>query len=226
MSLSKQEMAYLRIRERILSGHYSPGYRLVIAQLARELGVSAIPVREAVHRLNAEGIVVFNRHTGAMVAPVNESAYVDTLRVGAVIEAYATAVAAPYLGPADFQRLREINAQMEDAMAALDFVRFGRLNREFHLTIYEHCPNAYLVECIRRGLQRLDQVRHSVFGFIPARPKRSVEEHEELIKALENGAPASEIEAAARQHKLNTVSKFHEWASENLREEQGAKPKA
>ena len=66
--LTKQERVYRAIRERILSGAYGPGYRVVIDALAEEFGVSALPVREAIWRLEAEGLVVYRPNAGAQVA--------------------------------------------------------------------------------------------------------------------------------------------------------------
>ncbi len=219
MSISKQEAAYRTIRERILTGRYTPGFRLVINQLAKELGASTIPVREAVRRLEAEGLVVFSPNAGASVAPVDESAYLETLEVLAVLEGYATAAAAPHLGPEDLQRLREITRQMESAIGVHDFPSFARLNREFHILIYERCPNAYLWEAIRRGFQRMDQIRHNVFGFIPGRAPASVTEHMELLDCIERGDSLELIERLARQHKLNTAVNFRTWAERSLHDQ-------
>src|SRR5689334_25268318 len=71
-SVTKQERVYRAIRERILSGAYGPGYRVVIDALATEFGVSALPVREAIRRLEAEGLVIFRPNAGAHVAPRSE----------------------------------------------------------------------------------------------------------------------------------------------------------
>ncbi|MDQ2832005.1 MAG: GntR family transcriptional regulator, partial [Chloroflexota bacterium] len=69
--LSKHERAYAVIRRRILDGAYQPGHRLIIGALADELGVSAVPVREAIRRLEAEGRVVYRHNAGSRVAPVD-----------------------------------------------------------------------------------------------------------------------------------------------------------
>src|SRR5690349_16985254 len=72
--LSKSQLVYRALRERIMDGTYSPGYRLVLEQLAREFSVSAVPVREAVRLLEAEGHVTFERNVGARVA-IDETKY-------------------------------------------------------------------------------------------------------------------------------------------------------
>ena len=72
---------YRTIRERILSGDYGPGYRVVIDALAAELGVSALPVREAIRRLEAEGLVVFRPNAGAHVAPADPGVFDEEMTV-------------------------------------------------------------------------------------------------------------------------------------------------
>jgi DNA-binding GntR family transcriptional regulator len=209
--MTKQERAYRAIRERILDGSYGPGYRIVIDSLAEELSISALPVREAIRRLEAEGLVVYRANAGAQVAPAEPSVFEEEATVLALLEGYATALAAPFLDDADIERLRDINASMVEAMEELDPLRFGRLNHEFHALINDHCPNAALLDMLRELARRLDAKRRTVFVHIPYRGKTSVAEHEQLIELLAGGASASEVEAAARNHKLSTVQSFRAW---------------
>jgi DNA-binding GntR family transcriptional regulator len=212
--MTKQERAYLAIRERILSGKYGPGYRIVIDSLAEELGISALPVREGIRRLEAEGLVVYRPNAGAQVAPAEPGVFQEELTLLAVLEGYATALAAPHLGPAEIRRLNEINDTMVEAMEALDPLRFGKLNHEFHNLINEHCPNAALLDMLRDLARRLDAKRRTVFVHIPYRGRTTVAEHKQLIELISTGAPAAEIEGAARQHKLGTVASFRAWYDE------------
>ena len=213
--LTKQERVYRAIRERILSGAYSPGFRVVIDALALEFGVSALPVREAIRRLEAEGLVVYRANAGAQVAPADPSAFQEELTVLALLEGFATAVAAPYLGKKGVGRLRAINRDMSAAMERLDSLAFGRLNQEFHKVIYEHCPNETLVDLLSDVARRLDAIRRTVFIQIPYRGAASVREHSGLIALIESGAPPAKVEAAAREHKLHTVESFRTWQREH-----------
>jgi DNA-binding GntR family transcriptional regulator len=213
-SVTKQERVYRAIRERILSGAYGPGYRVVIDALATEFGVSALPVREAIRRLEAEGLVIFRPNAGAHVAPADPTLFDEEMSVLAVLEGYATALAAPHLGKAEIKRLSAITNSMVDAIGRLDPLTFGRLNQEFHAVIYEHCPNAALVDLLRDVGARLDAIRRTVFIQIPYRGTESVAEHRRLIALLAEGAPVAKIEAAAREHKLNTVESFRAWRAE------------
>ena len=131
-TLTKQERAYRTIRERILSGEYGPGHRVVIGSLATELGVSALPVREAIRRLEAEGLVVFRPNAGAHVAPADPFVFEEEMTVLAVLEGYATGLAAPFVGDEDVVRLEAITDAMEAAVERLDTLGLGRLNQDFH----------------------------------------------------------------------------------------------
>jgi DNA-binding GntR family transcriptional regulator len=208
---TKQERVYQAVRERILTGAYGPGYRVVIDALAEEFAVSALPVREAIRRLEAEGLVIYRPNAGAQVAPADPGVFDEEMTVLAVLEGYATALAAPHLGKAGLKKLRAINDQMVAAVDRLDPLEFGRLNQEFHSVIYEHCPNTALVSMLRDVARRLDAIRRTVFVQIPYRGSQSVAEHAELLDLIAASAPAAKLEAKARAHKLHTVESFRDW---------------
>jgi len=212
--LTKQERVYREIRERILSGTYGPGYRVVIDAIAEEFDVSALPVREAIWRLQAEGLVIYRPNVGAQVAPADPTLFEEEMTVFAVLEGYATALTAPILGKKEIARLTEINNSMVEAMERLDSLAFGRLNQEFHTVIYDNCPNQVLVDMLRDVGRKLDAIRRTVFVQIPYRGAESVAEHRELIDLIINAAPAEQIEATARRHKLRTLETFRAWQAD------------
>jgi DNA-binding GntR family transcriptional regulator len=204
-AVSRVELAYTTIRERIISGAYSPGYRLVLDELAREIGSSTVPVREAVRRLEAEGYVEYQRNVGARVASFDEDQFAQTVQAVALLEGYATALAAPHMRRNDIAKARGLNVEMHEELNNLNPVRFSTLNREFHYVIYERCPNTHIRSLLSNQWSRLDTIRRSVFVFVPGRAKTSVAEHAKLLELIEFGAPAEEIERHAREHKLHTV---------------------
>ena len=208
VAASKHELAYEVIKTRILDGSYGPGYRLVLDSLARDLGVSAVPVREAVRRLEAEGWIEFTRNVGAQVVALAAAELVETVHTLALLEGYATALAAPHLSDDDLGHARRLNAEMRASLVDLDPAVVSRLNREFHVSLYEQCPNAYLVGLVRQAWQRRDAISRTVFFFIPNRAAASVEEHDTLVDLIEQAAPAAEIELVAREHRLHTVNAF------------------
>ena len=201
---NKQEQAYSIIRERIFNGIYVPGYRLVIDRLARELGISPVPIREAIRRLEAEGWVEYHPNAGAQVASVDASKYEEEMTVLALLEGYATALAATHLGAEDVKHLREINTSMHGALQSADIPAFSRLNNEFHFFIYDHCQNNYLVELLHTTKDRLEVRGHTDFSYIPQRIRASIEEHTQLLDMIERHASHNEIEQMVREHKLRT----------------------
>lgn len=206
--LNKHERTYLKIKQRILDGTYPPGERLVLDALAREFRVSPLPVREALRRLEAEGWVVYQRNVGARVAPLDLERWEAEMRVLAVLEGYATALAGPQMRPSDLRRLRELLEAMEAALRQGDTQEYSRLNRQWHSAICERCPNKYLVQLIRETRERLDALRSTVLTYVPHRLHSSLEEHRRILDLLETGAPAGEVEGLARRHKLATIEAF------------------
>ncbi|QBD83474.1 GntR family transcriptional regulator [Ktedonosporobacter rubrisoli] len=206
--MSKQERAYSILRERIFDGTYSAGHRLVIDALARELGMSQVPIREALRRLEAEGWVIYQRNIGLQVAPPDPGKWEEQMVTLALLEGGATALAAPHLGAEGIGLLYRLNTEMQKALHTVDVLSFSRFNEEFHGAIYERCPNTYLVELLQETMNRLAMMRRTVFLYIPERGWASIQEHTNLIRLLEEHAPAQEIELAAREHKLHTIEAY------------------
>lgn len=202
---SKVDLAHDLIRGRILDGAYTPGYRLVLGTLAKELGVSTVPVREAVRRLEAEGLVQVVRNVGATVRGLDPVEYRWAVETLAVVEGAATGMAADRLPEAALAEARRLNDAMRDGLDDLDPLRHTRLNQRFHRTLTEPCPNPHLLELVERGWTRVSALRSSVFSFVPERAAESVREHEALLELIARGASASEIDAAARAHREATV---------------------
>ncbi|MGH2893301.1 MAG: GntR family transcriptional regulator, partial [Solirubrobacteraceae bacterium] len=117
---TKQQQVYEVLRERILGGVYGPGFRVVIDQIAVEFAVSALPVREAIRRLEAEGLIVYRPNAGAQVAPAEPAQFEDNMTVLALLEGYATALAAPLLTARDLAALDRCTDDMVAAMGRMD----------------------------------------------------------------------------------------------------------
>jgi DNA-binding GntR family transcriptional regulator len=207
--VNKQERTYLVLRDRIHDGTYPPHTRLIIDALARELGVSAIPVREALRRLEAEGWVQFKPNAGAIVSPVDATSWEQSMITLAVLEGAATAEAQPHLRKTDFTKLRKLAAEMEGVATVGDPLRFSELNRRLHDSIVARCPNEYMLDLLNQTHARLDRLRATMFVYLPQRSEEAVGEHTHLITLLESGQ-RDEVEQYARWHKLQTVEAYRE----------------
>ncbi|MEQ1580385.1 MAG: GntR family transcriptional regulator [Steroidobacteraceae bacterium] len=209
--LSKQEQAYQLVRQRIERGEYPPGQRLVLDQLAGDLGMSQVPIREAIRRLEAEGWLTYELNSGATVAPLNLETWTQLLESVAVTEGYATALAAPHVTASDVRELAAINKRMRAALREESVQEFSDANRAFHTCILSRCPNAIMVGQLRQSQARLDSLSRALFsreqGVLlrllgPKMGQIAVADHEALIAALRQDAAPAVIERLTREHVL------------------------
>ena len=165
-----QEAAVEQLREAIIRGVYQPGQRLKQQELARTLGCSPVPVREALHRLAAEGFLVIDPQRGARVADFNSRELEEIYEVRTLLEGRAAERAAERMTPETARRLRAILDKMETPdVAPVDWVR---LNWEFHDGLYASAEQEFLrktISNLRRSMEpylRLDiaQVRNYAAG--------------------------------------------------------------
>ncbi|OYO12116.1 GntR family transcriptional regulator [Enemella evansiae] len=205
---SKSQQAYEILRARIVEGRYEPGMRLVLAQLGAELGVSVVPVREAIRRLEAEGLVTFERNVGARVAEIDEREYLETVQTLSIVEGAAVMYAAEVPDAIDLEQARELNDLLRDSLADLEPVQFTRLNEAFHRALSDPCPNSHLRDLVDRGWHRLARLRRSTFAYVPTRAAASVAEHDQILELIGTGADPRAIELAVREHRLATPQAF------------------
>ena len=206
--MSKKEFVYKHLRTSILDGTFGSGQRIVIDQVAKEMGMSIIPVREAIRQLESDGLITYKPYSGAVVTSIDEKEYIDTLTVLSVLEGYATALSSEHLTSTDIGRLIQLNREMEKAIEEFEFELFGELNRAFHASIIQKCGNPVLIEKIEETQDRMDRVRKSIFSMVPKRARQSIQEHAELIQCLKEKAPSEQIEVIIRNHRKNTVEAF------------------
>jgi DNA-binding GntR family transcriptional regulator len=129
----------------------------------------------------------------------------ETLSTLAILEAAATAAAAPLLSDEEIDELQAINDAMAGADKAGDLGQVSRHNRKFHLACYGRCPNSWMLDLITKTANRSFVGRRSLFFEVPHRPEHSVQEHQEIVRLLRERAPGELIEAAVRRHKQPTI---------------------
>jgi DNA-binding GntR family transcriptional regulator len=177
---SKMELVTSALRERILAGEFKPGAPLRQRDIATRLGVSATPVREALRRLESEGLVRIDLHRGATVAESSLGPVEENALIRAALESLAVEMAAERITPAQLDRIEAINARI--SALGDDDERYGSLNRDFHFAIYEAVGSTVLLSLMRllwRSMPDGPQV---------LRPhSASAAEHAELVAALRAG---------------------------------------
>ncbi len=209
MMRTKQDYAYQVIKGRITAGDLLPGQRIVVNRLGHEIGTSAIPVREALLRLEAEGLVTLTPHIGAVVSLITGETIKRTLESMAVLEGYATRLALPRASEI-LDALKHDDAMMAAALEAEDWEAFSAGNRKFHFTIYGVCDNDILTNSIQSLWGQLDSyLSAAAFYLMPDRAQGSINEHHAIMDMLANTeTDPLQLELAAREHKLNTARRL------------------
>jgi DNA-binding GntR family transcriptional regulator len=183
---TKQEFVYRTLRHALLTCELKPGERLVIDDLARRLGVSIIPVREALQMLQSEGLVVNVPHVGAAAAPLSRESIVDVFTVLEGLEVVATRLLAERGSPAVVQSLEPIVRAMDAAADEGRFENWADLNTQFHLAISAATELPLLQEMTERLLGRWDRIRRHYFnGVLSHRVGAAQAEHRNILAALE-----------------------------------------
>ena len=180
---TKAEVVHEKIREEIIAGKIIPGQRLVISDLAKDFGLSEIPVREAIRRLESEGFVQFTPHVGAVVSEINESEFLEIYIIRVELEALATRLATPHISEKDIAALQDLIKQAETAIERNRHERLGPLNKAFHLKIYGAAPYPYLYSLIENLWEKFE-LSQRVFSFVPQRAIPSWKEHISIVDAL------------------------------------------
>jgi len=124
------------LRARILSGDFPAGFQLRQDAIAGEYNVSRIPVREALQRLDAEGLVTFQPHKGAIVSQLSLDEIEELFEVRKLLECELLRHAVPRLTPADLKSVEDILLVYDEAFRSGDVAKWGELNREFHDRLY------------------------------------------------------------------------------------------
>lgn len=174
------------IRDGILNGRYTLGSRFDQKAIARELGVSLVPVREALRILEGEGFVKINPRRGAYVTDISATELEELYLIRAELEVLATQRAVPNLGQKELAHLAAVVSQMEDATRARDFARLMDLNKDFHFTIYEAAELSLLSE-LMHSLWNRSSLYRRVFTYLPERAVQALEEHKDIYRACERG---------------------------------------
>jgi DNA-binding GntR family transcriptional regulator len=202
---STTQKAYATLLERIQRGELLPGAFLVESDVAASLGVSRTPVREAIRRLAAEGLVRVEGRRRAQVRDFAASEVEQLFEIRARLESYAAERAATRLSVRQLQRLRELDGAMHALLGSSDsaaVARFADLNDAFHQTILEAAAARHLEAALRPVLQIQLLLLQRYRDTITEHLERSAWHHRELVRAFELRDP----ELAAAQMRLHMLA--------------------
>ena len=185
------DKAYLEIREGIVGGRYAPGAHLTAQGLATATGLSRTPVREAMRRLHAEGLIKIIPHRGAFVRHLDQQEISKIYDLAIILETYAAEAAARNATPAQLSELEGLCNSMEEQLAILSkkkptpqaIMKIAEDNNRFHRLIVTAANNSWLQSAFS-VIMEVPQIITTFQGYRVDEMKRSQTQHAELILAF------------------------------------------
>jgi DNA-binding GntR family transcriptional regulator len=192
------------LRAAILDGDFKPGQWLRQQHIAEEMGVSAMPVREALQQLAAEGVVEHVPYRGARVVSFSPQDVADLYAQRSFLESRAARAAADSITAAELAELRTLHARMQGKLALHQLSTYANLNRRFHETIYSASRRDYLIRALDRIWSTFPILMMSYYAqrgaaCLAERETQDLEEHDQIIAALES-RDGEGAERLMRQH--------------------------
>lgn len=201
----KSERVYQAIKRRIVSYAYTSGYRLVVADLAQEFGVSALPVRDALARLEQEGMIETRRNVGALVVGIDPRRIRDELTTVAYLEGIAAGLALEGRTEADLMRAESINDAMAEAIEREELGKLAALNQSFHEALCLPCPNQRVEQLLKDEWNWSKVLMETAYEVLRDVASEGVRQHAALLELFRAGPDAREVELAVRTHRLGNL---------------------
>jgi DNA-binding GntR family transcriptional regulator len=180
-----REVVFVTLRRQILRGELKPGERLMEISLANRLGVSRTPIREAIRKLEHEGLVIMVPRRGAHVAEITRQELNDVLEVRLSLEVLAISKAVERMSDAEIRKLKKVEAEFAELVEKddVDLTELGEADEHFHDVIYEGTGN-------RRLIQILNNLREQMYRFRVEYMKTKnirqtlVKEHDAIVRSI------------------------------------------
>ena len=201
--LPLRDVVFHTLRQAILRRELKPGERLMEIQLANKLGVSRTPIREAIRKLELEGLVLMIPRKGAEVAEITEKSLRDVLEVRRALEELAVELVCEKITEEQIQDLKDAAEEFKESLESGDITRIAEADVKFHDVIYMATDNQKLI-------QLLNNLREQMYRYRVEYLKRSdfhqqlIDEHEEIIETIENGQKDRAVQVVC-QHVDNQV---------------------
>jgi len=209
------DAVYKVLRQSIINGDLPPGERLRSDALANKIKVSRTPVREALRKLESEGLVIQSGRTGLIVRELSEPELTEVFYVREALEGMAARLAAHNATPSEIAELREFVEDMATVTQRGDIKALRNLTGEFHLLVCHSSHNQRLLQSLTALLDHVRQDQTSTL-YIEGRPAEAIKEHQELLRAIE-ARDGEAAEKAARRHRQRTLELRKEMRREQSR---------
>jgi len=192
----RSEFVYKTLLAAIRDGRIRPGDRIREEDVAKSLGVSRTPVREALQHLQARRLVEMAPGRGIVVVELNTPQVMELYAMREVLEGAAARFAAQHALPAEIAMMRELADEFEAAEG--DAQRLAKINNSLHRAIYEAARNRYMHEALNNLGDALSLIQNTTFS-LPERHAPASREHRAIVAAIE-ARDSDKAEAQSRQH--------------------------
>jgi len=205
--MSQSELAYAKLFEAIQCGEFRPGARIRETEIAERFSLSRTPVREALRRLEADGIIEHRPRAGAVIRSLTHAEVVELYEMRLVLERTAAEMAAKHAAPAEIDELRDLNTALGNSS---DPQKAAQINQHFHRCIYLSARNRFLMETARALNNALMLLGPTTLDDA-ARISTVCQQHQKIIDAIETrdqvgaGAAAEEHLETSLRHRLKSM---------------------
>ena len=193
--LPLRDVVFKTLRQGILTGELKPGERLMEIHLAKRLGVSRTPIREAIRMLELEGLVIMVPRKGAQVAQITQKSLKDVLEVRRTLDGLAAELACERMTDGDLEKLKQACLAFEQATKSNDFTQIARTDVELHDCIVQATGNNRLVQIVNNLSEQMYRYRFEYIKDVNSHTGL-IEEHRVLFEAIASKDKEKAVEVA------------------------------
>jgi DNA-binding GntR family transcriptional regulator len=193
-----REHVYVSIKGAIIGGEFEPGRRLIEEKLAEDMKTSRTPVREAIQKLEKEGLIYRLPRGGFAVKGVTEEEVEEVFGLRGILEGYAGFLATARMDEAELRSLEEIIALEEACLQDMNVEEFIRLDGEFHDVLYKAAKNNRLYNLLHDLRDYMYRYRVIILRY-QRKPQFAVQDHKEMVASIRN-KNAKQVEKLVRKH--------------------------
>lgn len=202
--LPLRDVVFNTLRQAILRGELKPGERLMEIQLANKLGVSRTPIREAIRKLELEGLVLMVPRKGAEVADITEKSLMDVLEVRKALEELSVRLTCDRITKEEVRELKVAAEDFRETLKSADITEIAEADVRFHDVIYAATKNQKLIQLLNNLHEQMYRYRIEYLKNEEVYPKL-LREHEEIISRISQGEQEEAVKIVC-EHIDNQVS--------------------
>ena len=185
---SVQETVFIELEKAILSGRIAPGQKIVTEEISKMMDVSRIPVREAMGRLEAKGLILIKNKCGSVVNKLSKDNLVEISEMRSLIEPEAVADAIKRVDDAFFVQLESAHSAFETARKGVNTIELLTTNRKFHFLIYQQANTPIRVDIIKQLWDKISPYYHIMFvQSLDRAPTHGVKYHRNIVDSIKKG---------------------------------------